>query len=230
VADFRERPLDAGPYTFVAADALTVKVRAGGPVAKNAVIVATGVNNDGHAEIVGAAISTGERLNREIRRRTDVLGSSPTAARSFGSSARSWPSSTTSGPTAAAPSASNPGPQPPRPDPQHPATRRTARRDQRLTNNDESPSYTTHRELSLLLRRPGAGRASVPQSQPGGGAGGAWLQLTRRIAIFRPRRPSPQQGPADPTAACRHGVGPTRRRDRITRPEWQAAVRPSACR
>ena len=27
VRDFRERPLDAGPYTFVAADALTVKVR-----------------------------------------------------------------------------------------------------------------------------------------------------------------------------------------------------------
>jgi transposase-like protein len=33
VADFRERPLDAGPYTFVAFDALTMKVREGGPVA-----------------------------------------------------------------------------------------------------------------------------------------------------------------------------------------------------
>ena len=29
VRDFRERPLDAGPYTFVAADALTMKVREG---------------------------------------------------------------------------------------------------------------------------------------------------------------------------------------------------------
>lgn len=27
VADFRNRALDAGPYTFVAADALTIKVR-----------------------------------------------------------------------------------------------------------------------------------------------------------------------------------------------------------
>ena len=32
VADFRHRPLDAGPYTFVAADALVLKVREGGRV------------------------------------------------------------------------------------------------------------------------------------------------------------------------------------------------------
>ena len=31
VEDFRTRPLDAGPYTFVAADALTMKVREGWP-------------------------------------------------------------------------------------------------------------------------------------------------------------------------------------------------------
>jgi putative transposase len=30
VADFRSRPLDRGPYTFLAADALTMKVREGG--------------------------------------------------------------------------------------------------------------------------------------------------------------------------------------------------------
>jgi transposase-like protein len=30
VADFWSRPLDAGPYTFVAADALVLKVREGG--------------------------------------------------------------------------------------------------------------------------------------------------------------------------------------------------------
>lgn len=30
VRDFRERPLDEGPYTFVAADALMMKVREGG--------------------------------------------------------------------------------------------------------------------------------------------------------------------------------------------------------
>jgi putative transposase len=34
VADFRTRPLDAGPYTFVAADALLLKVREGGRVVK----------------------------------------------------------------------------------------------------------------------------------------------------------------------------------------------------
>jgi putative transposase len=32
VADFRHRPLDAGLYTFVAADALVLKVREGGRV------------------------------------------------------------------------------------------------------------------------------------------------------------------------------------------------------
>jgi hypothetical protein len=38
-----------------------------------------------------------ERLNKEIRRRTDVVGSSPTAQQRFGSSGWSLPSSTTSG-------------------------------------------------------------------------------------------------------------------------------------
>ena len=60
VKDFRERPLDAGPYTFVAADALTMKVREGGRVVKIAVMVATGVNNDGYREILGVATSTAE--------------------------------------------------------------------------------------------------------------------------------------------------------------------------
>ena len=60
VRDFRERPLDAGPYTFVAADALTMKVREGGRVVKVAVMVATGVNADGYREILGVACSTTE--------------------------------------------------------------------------------------------------------------------------------------------------------------------------
>ena len=60
VTDFRERPLDAGPYTFVAADALTMKVREGGRVVKIAVMVATGVNADGYREILGVATSTAE--------------------------------------------------------------------------------------------------------------------------------------------------------------------------
>ena len=53
VEQFRTRPLDQGPYTFVAADALTMKVREGGRVVKVAVLLATGVNADGYREILG---------------------------------------------------------------------------------------------------------------------------------------------------------------------------------
>jgi putative transposase len=60
VADFRGRPLDAGPYTFVAADALTMKVREGGRVRNVAVMVATAVNADGHREVLGVQVATGE--------------------------------------------------------------------------------------------------------------------------------------------------------------------------
>lgn len=58
VAAFRARPLDAGPYTFVAADALTMKVREGGRVIKIACLVATGVNADGYREILGLQTSS----------------------------------------------------------------------------------------------------------------------------------------------------------------------------
>ena len=60
VADFRSRPLTAGPYTFVACDALTMKVREGGRVVNVAVLVATGVNGDGHREILGLQVATAE--------------------------------------------------------------------------------------------------------------------------------------------------------------------------
>jgi transposase-like protein len=60
VNDFRTRALDAGPYTFVAADALMMKVREGGRVINVAVLVATGVNADGHREILGLQVNTGE--------------------------------------------------------------------------------------------------------------------------------------------------------------------------
>jgi transposase-like protein len=60
VAAFRTRPLDAGPYTFVAADALTMKVREGGRVVIVHALVATGVNADGHREILGLQVTSGE--------------------------------------------------------------------------------------------------------------------------------------------------------------------------
>ncbi len=60
VEAFRTRPLDAGPYTFLAADALSMKVREGGRVVKIAVMVATGVNADGYREILGVQTSSTE--------------------------------------------------------------------------------------------------------------------------------------------------------------------------
>jgi transposase-like protein len=60
VAAFRERPLDAGPYTFVWIDALTVKVREDGRVVNVHALVATGVNADGHREILGLDVASAE--------------------------------------------------------------------------------------------------------------------------------------------------------------------------
>ena len=60
VAAFRTRPLDAGPYTFVAADALVLKVREGGRVVNVHALVATGVNADGHREILGLQVTSAE--------------------------------------------------------------------------------------------------------------------------------------------------------------------------
>src|SRR3954449_10531978 len=56
VEEFRTRRLDAehaGPFTFVAADVLVLKVREGGRVVGVHALVATGVNADGHREILG---------------------------------------------------------------------------------------------------------------------------------------------------------------------------------
>jgi len=60
VEAFRSRPLDQGPYTFVAADALTMKVRESGRVVQVACLVATGVNADGHREILGLDVCSAE--------------------------------------------------------------------------------------------------------------------------------------------------------------------------
>src|SRR4051794_11219310 len=59
VEQFRTRSLD-GPYTFVAADALVLKVREGGRVVGVHALVATGINPDGHREILGLHVTTSE--------------------------------------------------------------------------------------------------------------------------------------------------------------------------
>jgi putative transposase len=60
VEAFRTRPLDQGPYTFVAADALVLKVRENGRVINVHCLVATGVNADGYREILGIQVTSGE--------------------------------------------------------------------------------------------------------------------------------------------------------------------------
>ena len=49
-----------GPYTFVAADALVLKVREGGRVVNVHALLAAGVNADGHREILGLQVTTAE--------------------------------------------------------------------------------------------------------------------------------------------------------------------------
>jgi putative transposase len=60
VEQFRTRPLDAGPYTFVAADALVLKVREGGRTVGVHALVATGVNAEGYREILGLQVTSAE--------------------------------------------------------------------------------------------------------------------------------------------------------------------------
>jgi putative transposase len=60
VEQIHHRPLDAGPYTFVAADALVLKVPEGRRVVNVHALVATGVNGDGHREILGLQVSSSE--------------------------------------------------------------------------------------------------------------------------------------------------------------------------
>jgi transposase-like protein len=52
--------LDAGPYTFVAADALVLKVREAGRTVNVHALLATGVNADGYREILGLHVTSAE--------------------------------------------------------------------------------------------------------------------------------------------------------------------------
>jgi transposase-like protein len=60
VEGFRNRRLDAGPYTFVWIDALTQKVREGGRTVTVHCLVATGVNAGGCREILGVDVTSSE--------------------------------------------------------------------------------------------------------------------------------------------------------------------------
>jgi len=61
VEEFRTRSLaGAGPFTFVAADALVLKVREGGRVVGVHALVATGVDADGHRQVLGVQVTSSE--------------------------------------------------------------------------------------------------------------------------------------------------------------------------
>jgi len=60
VEAFRSRPLDEGPYAYLWLDALSQRCREGGRVVNVATVVATGVNADGHREILGVDVFTSE--------------------------------------------------------------------------------------------------------------------------------------------------------------------------
>jgi putative transposase len=60
VEQFRSRPLDGGPYRFVQAGALTLRVREGGRAVLVHGLIATGVNADGKREILGFEVTSAE--------------------------------------------------------------------------------------------------------------------------------------------------------------------------
>jgi putative transposase len=60
VEAFRTRPLDAGPYTFLAADALVLKVREAGRTVNVHALLAVGVNAEGYREILGLHVTSAE--------------------------------------------------------------------------------------------------------------------------------------------------------------------------
>jgi putative transposase len=66
VEAFRTRPLDAGAYTFVAADALVLKVREAGRIVNVHALLAAGVNADGYREILGLHVTSAEAIGATL--------------------------------------------------------------------------------------------------------------------------------------------------------------------
>ncbi len=60
VAAWRSRPLDEQAFPYVFCDATYCKVRLGGRVVSQAVVIATGVSADGRRELLGCAVGDSE--------------------------------------------------------------------------------------------------------------------------------------------------------------------------
>lgn len=60
VEQFRSRPLDEGGYPYLWIDAITQRCREGGRIVNVSALIATGVNADGHREILGVDVVTTE--------------------------------------------------------------------------------------------------------------------------------------------------------------------------
>lgn len=60
VEQFRNRPLDAGPYTYLWIDALFIRCREAGRIVNVAAVLATAVNSEGHREVLGVDVVTTE--------------------------------------------------------------------------------------------------------------------------------------------------------------------------
>ena len=60
VAAWRSRPLTEQAFPYVFCDATYCKVRLGGRVVSQAVVIATGVSADGRREVLGVAVGDSE--------------------------------------------------------------------------------------------------------------------------------------------------------------------------
>jgi transposase-like protein len=68
VVGFRNRPHDDGPTTYVWLDVLFHKIGDGGRVVGVATVIATGINVDGHREVLGVDVITTPGCGRAAHR------------------------------------------------------------------------------------------------------------------------------------------------------------------